>query len=65
MTKHRTPIQQYRGNRQFVGIGTGTQRYCMGKCQTFRLSRGGKPMGKLKLWHCAECVAAKTEGSTV
>lgn len=53
----RRPVTEYRQNTDY-GSASNMQ-YCWGhKCH--RRNGGGAKLTRLKLWHCAECVARKT-----
>ena len=62
MTSNRVNIKQYDGNELY--LGAGMNQYCW-SCKAHRAPGGGGPMGKLKLWHCAECKARKADKKTI
>lgn len=47
------------GSFRFAGAGLTVGRQCWGCNGRFTDTRGGAPLGKLKLWHCAGCVAKR------
>ena len=60
MSENRINPYKYSGNGQYVGTGSGHMVYCWGH-KEHKLSAGGRVLGKLKLWYCAECAPAKIE----
>lgn len=57
MTK-KVKVGDYAGNQMHVGSGTADMKYCFGH-KAHRRSGGGRVLGKLKLFYCAECVAER------
>lgn len=53
MRDDRSHFRSKAGNNMYAG--SGMNQYCWGH-KGHRPS-GGKLLGKLRLWHCAECVA--------
>lgn len=58
MTTNRVKVANYSGNQSHVGSGTPDMKYCFGH-KAHRRSGGGKVLGKLKLFYCAECAAVR------
>ena len=59
MTKLRQNLNEYVGNSMFQDSATAGVRYCFGHKKHLR-SLGGRTMGRLRMFYCAECVQART-----
>lgn len=65
MTKrNRVHIDDYKGNMQYGGfVSAYMTMYCFG-CKRHRPKSGGKPVGRLRLFKCADCLKPKDENQT-
>lgn len=58
MSNLRIKDSEYVGNLLYSGTASSGAKYCFGH-KSHRMTAGGKVLGKLRLFYCAECVAKR------